>query len=1283
MDGAKASNKSKSGKSNSEEDSKGMDPGEGLEKGGKDTAQIRSRITVVCKECKRLKLKCDRKMPCGSCVKRSTVHNCEYSQQATEKVDLQSLNNRIMDLELALLRVSQGLPPNYLPTYPPVQTRAVDEGVWPGENQFAASSSALDALHGDPDGTLASGPSTSTNTRHQGHSHHHHLAAPRVPDATRSGEEAANRAFRALQGLRLLRREGLDDETSTSLKHEQDSSSGTDIVMSSTGSSKLSARRRKSKAGGGAHDLMGSIRRQQQHQAQLSLPSRKAFYPIEATDKHSAVTISSVSASWNGAEPPKPAVTAHLCRTLPAPSVCAGLISQAKDVFATRPTELGLPLVSRGKGGGWALFENRCKKVYERRSPPPASSTSKAKGKASKLSVGDLVTGVAEGGGIGPLHEAVRDTLPFFALMCAVMAVGASRRVETDDGSATPAFLLALSQQAQEVYLESGQRDLGISHDVDEMIREERVEYIRASIVQLSCLLEMAVAPLSSLRSSQTADKEALLRIIGKMVTALQTWGHEPGLFSIRPGEHAVDAIAADVQGARQRTWWEALFYDSTVPGALGKPCLAPIDLYNVELPELEGDAAAVRSSHKDRDVTDEAGHLRSERLFLTLRARLTKLVHTVTSRMSSPGCCCGYTLDQAVLLWGEVQQWIKNVPAEFADAFEFNSSSRLVGLGKDFDIADSGSRASSYPSVDDPETSRDSGWWQQLMGCELALVAFSLVLRIFAPFAALALGNEAGPDVAKDFQLPTREYISASEAIIRISRVIKRCLESRSPSSPMPTILVVHDLDEMVLNATIACSVVTTSFAERVGVTERSGQGILELMHSVRLGLDLLEESRDKGKLTDEDREDLRKLRDQWKTHCEKLKSSRLKRKYATIDHEDLYEPRASPGRSLDGWARNSEDPDDRMDGGGHSKGGGDRGRSSESFSRPSSVSYDDHPSFSSGPEGGGRGIGSSFSATPVEPSLPSLPSEGARFPDVMLSRQASRHEGQRNPKKSSQKQQIGIRVRKGADGKPLERGSKKPPSRTVSRKPSATNLAPVQLHSNPSLTAASLDSPERPKEHLSTSTLTLSRSREAPSYSMQPRGSIDGNTNRLSLHGTETHSQEDPSKVYYEYPSMLPLSNQSTGDLPPTSASYPRHSEAYGYDDGYTYPPPPLVRNNAGDSSFGRGGHQSSMQSEDISPAYTPSVNPTSATGDYFMPPHGPHAMYQGSAPFSTAMPMHEGGPHSGTFYEGYYPDNPMQTTPSAGPANWQLGGHGQSAVVNSAEQWNASGPSSWPQP
>ncbi|KAF8964795.1 hypothetical protein BDZ97DRAFT_1628402, partial [Flammula alnicola] len=65
-------------------------------------SQIRSRITV----CKRLKLKCDRRAPCGSCTKRDTVVRCIYSPAAAEKVDLHSLNNRLIQVEAILAMIT-------------------------------------------------------------------------------------------------------------------------------------------------------------------------------------------------------------------------------------------------------------------------------------------------------------------------------------------------------------------------------------------------------------------------------------------------------------------------------------------------------------------------------------------------------------------------------------------------------------------------------------------------------------------------------------------------------------------------------------------------------------------------------------------------------------------------------------------------------------------------------------------------------------------------------------------------------------------------------------------------------------------------------------------------------------------------------------------------------------------------------------------------------------------------------------------------------------------------
>ncbi|KAG6835725.1 hypothetical protein H0H93_015305 [Arthromyces matolae] len=81
--------------------------------------QVRSRVTVVCAECKRLKLKCDRRAPCGSCTKRDTVPRCVYSPAAAEKVDLHSVNNRLVHVEQTLSLITAGkTPPPFQSTYP-------------------------------------------------------------------------------------------------------------------------------------------------------------------------------------------------------------------------------------------------------------------------------------------------------------------------------------------------------------------------------------------------------------------------------------------------------------------------------------------------------------------------------------------------------------------------------------------------------------------------------------------------------------------------------------------------------------------------------------------------------------------------------------------------------------------------------------------------------------------------------------------------------------------------------------------------------------------------------------------------------------------------------------------------------------------------------------------------------------------------------------------------------------------------------------------------------------
>ncbi|KAJ7489057.1 hypothetical protein FB451DRAFT_980137, partial [Mycena latifolia] len=62
--------------------------------------QVRSHITGVCAECKRLKLKCDRRTPCASCLKRDTVVRCIYKRTHPHKSNrTATLEDRLHHLE--------------------------------------------------------------------------------------------------------------------------------------------------------------------------------------------------------------------------------------------------------------------------------------------------------------------------------------------------------------------------------------------------------------------------------------------------------------------------------------------------------------------------------------------------------------------------------------------------------------------------------------------------------------------------------------------------------------------------------------------------------------------------------------------------------------------------------------------------------------------------------------------------------------------------------------------------------------------------------------------------------------------------------------------------------------------------------------------------------------------------------------------------------------------------------------------------------------------------------
>ncbi|OBZ76225.1 hypothetical protein A0H81_03391 [Grifola frondosa] len=127
---------------------------------------IRSRITVVCAECKRLKLKCDRRTPCSSCLKRDTTARCVYSQAAVEKIDVQSLHNRLLVLESAFNHLSSVSPTTpisaALAGLPEIKTRISVSGSSGQSSNTASQTHSLAGLPCSDRALLAIGASGSS-----------------------------------------------------------------------------------------------------------------------------------------------------------------------------------------------------------------------------------------------------------------------------------------------------------------------------------------------------------------------------------------------------------------------------------------------------------------------------------------------------------------------------------------------------------------------------------------------------------------------------------------------------------------------------------------------------------------------------------------------------------------------------------------------------------------------------------------------------------------------------------------------------------------------------------------------------------------------------------------------------------------------------------------------------------------------------------------------------------------------------------------------------------------
>lgn len=349
----------------------------------------------------------------------------------------------------------------------------------------------------------------------------------------------------------------------------------------------------------------------------------------------------------------------------------------------------------------------------------------------------------------------------------------------------------------------------------------------------------------------------------------------------------------------------------------------------------------------------------------------LTQLGHDVKLRIATPDCCCGYTLDQAIGMWGEVQHWTKSIPVDFAYPFELGSKASVHG-----------EELEPHSSVDADTRNRDS-WLRKILGCELALATQSLLIQIFVPFAPLLVGQplEATHQTVKQLQSVLRELVGASQATIHIASFLKDLLKRGEPSvvglENPPMIFSFYALDDIVLDATIVCSRMclqprstpASSLTQTLGLSG-DGQAGIELLQNIGLGLDFfdtLPEGRLPGERRAKDPLLIDALRTRWREHQAILnpRPIPLKRKRNLSDREPLTSPRASPGET-------HTDTTDRMDDTPSVYGASNLGKNGSSRRSPSSSIRSEHlpPSRSHATAERLRRF-SSNAASPITPEL------------------------------------------------------------------------------------------------------------------------------------------------------------------------------------------------------------------------------------------------------------------------------------------------------------------------
>ncbi|KAK7683807.1 hypothetical protein QCA50_013183 [Cerrena zonata] len=719
---------------------------------------IRSRITVVCAECKRLKLKCDRRTPCSSCLKRDTVQRCIYSQAATEKIDVQSLHNRLLVVEGTLAQLSSASPStsisNAFANMPPFKSS------YPGAAQFTHSSGPQSAFAQVASGSFNNASSSHSSGSGMASNEHALLALGASGSAVVFSMEDVSSIWLSELNLTPGNDGGRSSLAAFGVQSGRSGNGGKPTVKLEPTAMLLPS----TPPSSGPPSAYGST--SPPGPATIRFSPSPAFIPPIPYEKF--LPSSSRSTPYC-AEIPQ--VTPELLAYLPSTQLTRIRLTQAlTDVIALHPCfnvrhfthrieamitwgqspdpqqpfDTGPPTVKSKLDLARELFQPE----KQRREPVIAGSSASPKPTLSffaATAAAFALSALVSKDGNGEQHG--RPGTGDSGISHPGMTASVSRETNPN-----PAVLFALSEQSLDLFEKTS------PYDVDSLV---------AMILQV----------LYQLHDGQPRIAQKVFPLVGKMINIARTMGlpidpdEFPGTFSLFEAE------------ARRRVWWDIFYFDVFVSDCMGHPTLIADHTFNTKLPaEVDEETFSPSSTSLPVPTSDE--HCENTSAYMVLKCRLAQLMKSVkkqTSRESHTDDVLELSIDQAATVETEITNWLADLPPRY----------RL-----DMSTTDSSHHHHHYSAGSGASSSTPPMLISQR--CELVMIANRMILKLYLPFLRDANGH--GPN--KPSHQTVLGTINAAHSISHAARVLhSACQETR------PALFDYYDFGRGLFDAAIVCA--------------------------------------------------------------------------------------------------------------------------------------------------------------------------------------------------------------------------------------------------------------------------------------------------------------------------------------------------------------------------------------------------------------------------------------------------------------------------------------------